>query len=144
MARYALNLPVELKQEAELMAKQQGVSLNQFIQWAVAEKVGGLRQTLDDPRFPLITYRRGGSGAMQPMIRGTNLRVKTLVVAYKYWEMSAEQIADEWPVSESAVQEALAFYDAHRNEIDAHLTEEANIAQEYARKTPYVEAEATH
>jgi len=42
MARYALNLPVALKQEAELVAKQQGVSLNQFIQWAVAEKVGQL------------------------------------------------------------------------------------------------------
>lgn len=38
MTRYALNLPVDLKREAEEMAKKQGVSLNQFIMWSVAEK----------------------------------------------------------------------------------------------------------
>lgn len=42
MARYPLSLPVQLKQEAEMLATQQGVSLNQFILWAVAEKVGAL------------------------------------------------------------------------------------------------------
>ena len=43
MARYTLNLPVQLKQDAETWAAQQGVSLNQFILWAVAEKVRGKR-----------------------------------------------------------------------------------------------------
>ena len=38
MARYPLSLPTQLKQEAETLAAQQGVSLNQFILWAVAEK----------------------------------------------------------------------------------------------------------
>ena len=34
MTRYALNLPVNLKREAEALAERQGVSLNQFInQW---------------------------------------------------------------------------------------------------------------
>ena len=56
MARYPLNLPVALKKEAEQWADSQGVSLNQFIMWAVAEKVGALRQGLDDPNFPQITY----------------------------------------------------------------------------------------
>jgi HicB family len=59
MARYALNLPTELKREAEELAKNQGVSLNQFILWSVSEKVGALKQALDDPNFPGITYRRG-------------------------------------------------------------------------------------
>ena len=40
MARYALNLPAQLKHEAEAWATTQGISLNQFILWAVAEKVG--------------------------------------------------------------------------------------------------------
>jgi predicted HicB family RNase H-like nuclease len=31
MARYSLNLPMQLKQEAEKWAANQGVSLNQFI-----------------------------------------------------------------------------------------------------------------
>jgi predicted HicB family RNase H-like nuclease len=44
MTRYALNLPPALKREAEQIAKQQGISLNQFILWSVAEKVGALSQ----------------------------------------------------------------------------------------------------
>ena len=39
MTRYALNLPVSLKQEAEDLASRQGISLNQFIMWSVSEKV---------------------------------------------------------------------------------------------------------
>ena len=42
MARYALSLPTQLKHEAEQWAAKQGVSLNQFILWAVAEKVGAI------------------------------------------------------------------------------------------------------
>lgn len=134
MARYALNLPTTLKQEAESLAKEQGVSLNQFIQWAVAEKVGGLKQSLDDPRFPLVTYKRGGSGTMQPMIRGTNLRVKTLVVANKYWGLSAEEIADRWPVKVEAVRDALAFYNAHADVIDQAIAEDGALAARYANE----------
>lgn len=44
MARYPLSLPIQLKQSAEEYADRQGISLNQFILWAVAEKVGELRQ----------------------------------------------------------------------------------------------------
>ena len=50
MARYALNLPSELKSDAEQLAAHQGVSLNQFILWSVAEKVGALKQKGDDPQ----------------------------------------------------------------------------------------------
>jgi hypothetical protein len=60
MSRYSLNLPNDLKREAEEYAQKRGVSLNQFILWSVAEKVGQLRQALDDPTFPEITYNRGG------------------------------------------------------------------------------------
>jgi hypothetical protein len=81
MARYALNLPSHLKQEAEQWAARQGVSLNQFILWTVAEKVGALNQDLDDPSFPHVTYRRGASGWPVPVIRGTGIRVQTIVVA---------------------------------------------------------------
>ncbi|MEZ4609917.1 MAG: hypothetical protein R2838_06660 [Caldilineaceae bacterium] len=38
MARYALNMPVQLKRDAERIAAEQGVSLNQLILWALAEK----------------------------------------------------------------------------------------------------------
>ena len=61
MSRYALNLPIQLKKEAEEAAARQGISLNQFILWSLAEKLGMLRSQVDDPDFPHITYRRGAS-----------------------------------------------------------------------------------
>lgn len=44
MTRYTLNLPVQLQQEAEKLAALQGISLDEFILWAVAEKVAALKQ----------------------------------------------------------------------------------------------------
>jgi uncharacterized protein (DUF433 family) len=116
--RYSVNLPVELKKEAETLAKQQGVSLNQFILWSVAEKVSALKTGLDDPGFPGITYRRGTSGIPVPILRGTGIRVQTIVIAHQQWNESMAQIADQYSLSEGSIKEALQFYEAHLAEID--------------------------
>ena len=125
MGRYALNLPVELKEKAEDWAQRQGVSLNQFILWAVAEKVGSLSSQLDDPRFPRITYRSGAAGMPTPSLRGSGVRVQTIVLDSSQGIDPAET-AQEYGVSEAQVREALAFYDAHRPEIDAGIEAERN------------------
>lgn len=127
MARYPLNLPTKLKQEAEQWANDQGVSLNQFILWSVAEKVGALKQNLDDPAFPRVTYRRGASGQPVSVLRGTGIRVQTMAVAAHQWDMTPDQIADEYGLAEAQVKEALAFYRAHRAEVDADLAAEQTI-----------------
>jgi len=127
MARYPLNLPVQLKKEAEQWAASQGISLNQFVMWAVAEKVGALRQHLDDPAFPRITYRRGAAGVPTPVLRGTGIRVQTIVVAARQWELTPEQVADEYGLNKSQVEEALAFYEAHQAEIDAAVEVEQKL-----------------
>lgn len=132
MARYPLNLPTQLKQEAEKWAAHQGVSLNQFILWAVSEKVGALNQQLDDPAFPRITYRRGASGQPVPVLRGTGIRVQTVVVAAQEWGLSPAQIAAEYDLTEVQVKDALAFYEAHRQEIDAAVAAEQALEQAYA------------
>jgi uncharacterized protein (DUF433 family) len=124
MARYPLNLPAALKQEAEQWAATQGVSLNQFILWSVAEKVGTLKQSLDDPAFPRVTYRRGAAGQPVPVLRGTGIRIQTLVAAAQSWDLGPDQIAAEYSLTGAQVQEALAFYEAHRAEIDADLAVE--------------------
>jgi uncharacterized protein (DUF433 family) len=121
MARYSLNLPAQLKREAETWATKQGISLNQFILWAVAEKVGALSQQLDDPAFAHITYRRGANGQPVPLLRGTGIRVQTIVVAAQSWGLSLTQIAAEYDLPEAEVQETLNFYTAHRSEIDAAI-----------------------
>ena len=117
--RYPLNLPVELKQAASRLAKQPGVSLNQFFLWSIAEKVTELKSSLDDPRFAQVTYRRGSSGIPTPVLRGTGVRVETIVVAHQTWGLTPEQIADEYGLPIEAIQEALAYYAAHPEEIDA-------------------------
>jgi uncharacterized protein (DUF433 family) len=128
MARYPLNLPVQLKRDAEASAAKQGVSLNQFIVWAVAEKIGELEGKLDDPAFPRITYRRGASGQPTPVIRGTGIRVQTLVVAAEHWHMSAAEIAAEYGLSNAQVAEALAFFEAHRIEIESQIEVESRMS----------------
>jgi len=52
MTAYALNLPDQLKHEIEQLAQSQGISLDQFILWAVTEKVSTLKAS-----FPQIAYR---------------------------------------------------------------------------------------
>ena len=103
MTRYALNLPNSLKQDAERLAKQQGVSLNQFILWSVAEKVGGLLQGLDNPDYPNITYRRGASGTLTPVLRGTGIRIQTLVVSAE--NATPAEIAEDYDLTETQVKE---------------------------------------
>jgi uncharacterized protein (DUF433 family) len=127
MARYPLSLPTQLKQEAETLAAQQGVSLNQFILWAVAEKVGALSQQLDDPAFPQITYRRGAAGIPAPVLRGTRIQVATLAVMNRQWGWTAERIAEEYGLETPKIAEGLAYYAAHQAEIDADLAAEQTL-----------------
>jgi uncharacterized protein (DUF433 family) len=131
MSRYPLSIPAKLKEEAESLAEKQGVSLNQFILWSLAEKVGALRDSVDDPAFPRVAYRPGAAGRPVPAVRGTGIRVQTIVVAARSWGMAPAQIAAEYGLSEAQVRDALAFYAAHRAEIDADLA--AEQAMEGAR-----------
>ena len=116
--RYAVNLPLELKKEAEALAKQQGVSLNQFILWSVAEKVSALKAGMDDPDFPAITYRRGASGIPTPVLRGAGIRVQTIVIANQDWNESPAEIAEQYSLAASQIKETLSFYQAHQAEVD--------------------------
>lgn len=132
MAPTPLNLPSRLKEEAEQWATRQGVSLDAFVVWAVAEKVGELKQGLDDSRFPRITYRRSASGKPTPIIRGTAIRVQTLVVESHDWQMSLAQIAEDHDLSLEQVQEALAFYQAYQAEIDVSFAAEQQLESSHA------------
>jgi uncharacterized protein (DUF433 family) len=132
MARYPLNLPTELKREAEKWAGNQGISLNQFIMWAVAEKVGSLKQSLDDPAFPHITYRRGAARQPVPVLRDTGIRVQTMATATQQWGLTPDQVAAEFDLSKAQVKDALAFYDAHRAEIDASMAAEQALEKNRA------------
>ena len=123
----AVHLPAEIREEAVQWADSHHVSLDQFVVWAVAEKVARLKRGLEDPRFPQVVYRMGAARWPTPVVRGTGIRVQTLVIAHRSWRMSASEIADEYDLTESQVRNALAFYEAHRQEIDAAIESEDRI-----------------
>jgi len=127
MSRYALSLPIQLKKEAEEAAARQGISLNQFILWSLAEKLGMLRSQVDDPDFPHITYRRGASRRPTPVLSGSGIRVQTIVTAAEQWGLSPAEIAEQYGISETQIREAQAFYAAHRSEIDADIQSESAL-----------------
>ncbi len=60
---YPLKLPTSIKEAAAELARIDGVSLNQFIAAAVAEKVGVLR-TADE-----FLKQRAGSSSPQDLVR---------------------------------------------------------------------------
>lgn len=132
MSKPAFHLPTLLQEEAEQWASRQGVSLDQFIVWAIAEKIGGLKQGLDDLRFPHVTYRRNASGWPVPVLRGTGIRVQTIVGATRTWSLSPAEIAEEYSLKEEQVADALSFYEAHRGEIEASMAEEQHLERSHA------------
>jgi uncharacterized protein (DUF433 family) len=84
---------------------------------------------LDDPRYPHVTYRRSSEGWPVPLLRGTGIRVRTIVAAVHSWGMSPAEVADEYGVTEEQVADALAFYESHRDEIEASLSDERQLEQ---------------
>ena len=122
MTAYALNLPDRLKQEVEQLAQSQGISLDQFVLWAVTEKVGTLKAS-----FPLIAHRQGASGQIFPVVKGTGVRVQTLAIAAHKWGMGVAQIADEYDLSEEQVTEALRFYAVNKEQVDLAIACEQEL-----------------
>jgi hypothetical protein len=68
---YPLRLPHSIKAEVERLAKQDGISINQFIATAVAEKLSAMRTAeffadrrarADFPAFDRLMRRHGGEG----------------------------------------------------------------------------------
>lgn len=55
-ATYPLKLPASLKREAARLAKRDGMSLNQWIATAVAQKIGGVETTAQ-----FLERRAGGA-----------------------------------------------------------------------------------
>lgn len=75
--------------------------------------------------FPNITYRRGASGTLSPILLGTGIRVQTIVIASQ--NMTQAEIANDYDLTEVQVREVLRFYKAHRKDIDTQIRAEAAL-----------------
>ena len=125
--RYSLNLPVDLKKEAEQAAEQQGVSLNQLILWSLAEKVTSLKSKIDDPNFPDVTYKLDTTNQLVPIIKGAGIRVQTIVIAFHEWHETVPEIAKQYSLPERTVKEVLSFYQAHKKAVDALIESNSQV-----------------
>ncbi|HTW56596.1 MAG TPA: hypothetical protein VMD99_00555 [Terriglobales bacterium] len=70
-ATYPLKLPVSIKKAAERLAKEDGVSLNQWIASAVAQKVGVVETAADF--FKKRAQKATGSGMMKFLRNAPNV-----------------------------------------------------------------------
>lgn len=120
--RYALSLPVDLKREAEQAAKEQGISLNQFILWSLAEKVAQLRNSLSHTAFPTISMVKTASGQIVPVV-SNGVRVQTIVIASTIWGESPQMIADEYGLPIKIIDDALKYYEVNKRYIDMLIAE---------------------
>ncbi|MEM8501830.1 MAG: DUF433 domain-containing protein [Cyanobacteria bacterium P01_D01_bin.1] len=77
--------------------------------------------------FEHISYRTGFSGDSYPVVKGTRIRVQTIVSASQDWEWTPYQIASEYDLAETQVLEALKFYELHSDKIEAQIAEELAI-----------------
>ena len=73
-ATYPLKLPTSIKKAAQRLAKEDGVSLNQWIAVAVAEKVGVAETAADF--FKRRAGRATGQGLMRVLRRAPKSRPK--------------------------------------------------------------------
>ena len=87
--------------------------------------MGGLLQSLENPDFPTITYRRDSSGSISAVRRGTGIRVQTIVIATE--KSSVSEVAKDYDLTDTQVRDVLDFYQAHRAEIDTHIQVEAAL-----------------
>jgi len=117
--RYSLNLPIDLKQDAEQIAERQGVSLNQLILWSLAEKVTELKSKIDDPNFPDITLILDSDNELVPFVKGKGIRVQTLVIAFYEWNESVPELSRQYDLPQKTVKQVLAFYERHKKVVDA-------------------------
>jgi uncharacterized protein (DUF433 family) len=75
----------------------------------------GFSRIMRDPRV------LGG----EPVIQGTRLAARTIVVAHRGWRGIGRVVGEYPQLEEADVVEALAYYDPHRDEIDQPIWEDA-------------------
>ena len=88
---------------------------------------GGFSCSDCTPSSGQITYRRGTSDIPVPFVRGTGIRVQTIIIARTVWESSLSEIAENYALTEKQVQEVLDFYSAHQQEIDLAIAHEQTL-----------------
>lgn len=86
--------------------------------------IQAIEQIAIDPKI------RGG----RPYIVGTSMTVADIAIARIFRMLQADEIAEEYDLSLPQVYSALAFYYAHKAEIDGSISERRRLAAEMKEK----------
>lgn len=73
---------------------------------------------------------RGG----RPCIAGTGLEVSAIVIDRIVHQRTPDEIASDYQISLAQVYAALAYYYAHKDEMDAMIQERSHLADEFKEK----------
>lgn len=123
----SLKLPIDLHKQAEKYAQTQGISLQQLVILAIAEKIGVISQQKNDPNFPNIIYQKGVSGQYFPILKNSGIRVQTIVIASEKWGLSIAEIAQEYDLTTQQIEEAIGFYQTHQEELNQNIAGEQSL-----------------
>ena len=80
----------------------------------------------DGLQSPQVVYREGAAGP-KLVLKGTSLRVQTIVTSVQKWNMTPEEVAAEYDLQAAQVLAALNYYTDHRTEIEAVIEDEAAL-----------------
>jgi uncharacterized protein (DUF433 family) len=80
--------------------------------------------------------RTPGVAGGKPRIAGHRIKVADVAVWHERLGMSADEIASEYDLTLVEVYSALAYYFAHREEIDRDIEEGVALAEALREKTP--------
>lgn len=115
----------ELQEQVLQLPLKDRWQLVQQLLGSIQQETLGTDFPLDDEQaFPQIQYRTGASGQANASIKGTGIRVQTIVVANIEWAWDVGKIAEEYDLSTTQVSEALRFYEAYKAEIDDAIAAE--------------------
>jgi uncharacterized protein (DUF433 family) len=64
----------------------------------------------------------------EPVIRGTRVPVRSIVIAHERYNGDIARVSEAFSVGVDAVHAALAYYEAHRSEIDQTIEEHERAA----------------
>lgn len=118
----------ELQAQVLQLPLKERWQLVQQLLGSIQQETLGSGLTLEhEQAFPQIQYRMGTSGQASASIKGTSIRIQTIVIAQADWGWDVSKIADEYDLSTAQVSEALRFYEVHKAEIDDAIASEAAL-----------------
>ena len=125
--RYSVTLQALQEQILQLPLKDRWQLVQQLLGSIQQETLETGLPITDEQAFPQIQHRTGRSGQANASIKGTGIRVQTIVIAKTDWAWDVNKIAEEYDLSSTQISEALRFYEAHKAEINDAIAAEVAL-----------------